>query len=185
MTSRLIPDEGGGKPSPRAAVLWLTGLPGAGKSTIAQAVCRQLCAAGRAAVVVDGDDLRHGLSSDLGFSDRDRAENVRRAAEVARLMVDAGITVIVALISPFRADRDRARARFEPGRFVEVFVDTPLAVAEARDPKGLYRLARSGALTGLTGVDGPYEPPVDPEFIVRTVDEPAEQAAARLLARLA
>lgn len=144
-------------------MLWLTGLPGAGKSTIAQVVCRQLLAAGQAAVVVDDDDLRRGLSSDLGFSDRDRAENVRRAAEVARLMADAGITVVVALISPFRADRDRARARFEPGRFV----DTPLAVAEARDPKGLYRLARSGALAGLTGVDGPYEPPSDPEFIVR------------------
>lgn len=185
MTSRPIPAEGAGNPSPRAAVLWLTGLPGAGKSTIAQAVCRQLRAAGQAAVVVDGDDLRRGLSSDLGFSDRDRAENVRRAAEVARLMADAGITVVVALISPFQADRDRARARFEPGRFVEVFVDTPLAVAEARDPKGLYRLARSGALAGLTGVDGPYEPPAAPEFIVRTVDEPAELAAARLIARLA
>lgn len=175
--------EGRGEP-PAGTVFWLTGLSGAGKSTIASLCREQLLAKGRPAVVLDGDELRRGLTSDLGFSPADRAESVRRTAEVARLMADAGLVVLVALISPFRADRDRARALFPPGRFVEVHVDTPLAVAEARDPKGLYRKARQGLLRAFTGIDSPYEPPLAAELVIRTEEMTAEQAAARVLAWL-
>jgi len=169
---------------PLAPVLWLTGLSGAGKSTIAQAVFAQLRVEGRRAVVLDGDELRRGLSRDLGYSEADRAENVRRTAEVARLMADAGLIVIVALISPFRAERARARALFEAGRFIEVYVDTALAVAEARDPKGLYRRARQGLLPGFTGVDSPYEPPLNPEVAIDTELTPVVRAAELLVGRL-
>lgn len=165
-------------------VFWLTGLSGAGKTTIAQATRAQLAARGQPCAVLDGDELRRGLTSDLGFSAADRAESVRRAAEVARLMADAGLVVIVALISPYRADRDRARRLFEPGRFIEVHVDTPLAVAEARDPKGLYKRARQGLLSGFTGIDAPYETPLQPELVVRTGELAPAQAAALLLAQL-
>jgi adenylyl-sulfate kinase len=167
-----------------APVLWLTGLSGAGKSTIAQAVHARLLAKGRRAVVLDGDELRRGLTRDLGFSATDRAENVRRTAEVARLMADAGLVVVVALISPFRADRDRARALFEPGRFIEVFVDTALSVAESRDPKGLYRRARQGQLPGFTGIDSPYEVPLAPELRISTAHTTVDEAAALLAARV-
>jgi adenylyl-sulfate kinase len=136
-------------------------------------------------VLLDGDVLRKGLNRDLGFSDADRSENLRRTAEVARLMADAGLVVVVALISPFRADRAMARALFEPGRFIEVFVDTPLAVAEARDPKGLYKRARQGLLPGMTGIDAPYEVPLAPECSIRTTEMSPEQAAALLVARVA
>lgn len=168
-----------------AKVLWLTGLSGAGKSTIAQAVCQRLKAQGQRAVVLDGDELRRGLTRDLGFSDADRAESVRRAAEVARLMVDAEMQVIVALISPFRADRAKARDLFEAGRFIEVFVDTPLHVAEARDPKGLYKRARQGLLPGFTGISSPYEPPLAPEVVVPTDTMSIDVAVELLVARLA
>jgi adenylyl-sulfate kinase len=168
-----------------AQVLWLTGLSGAGKTTIAQAVLKRLLEQGRAAVVLDGDDLRRGLCSDLGFSAADRAENLRRTAEVARLMADAGLIVIVALISPFRADRDKARAMFKPGEFFEVFIDTALDVAEACDPKGLYKRARLGLLPGFTGIDAPYEPPPRPELHIRTASTTAGEAAEMLMARLA
>jgi len=167
-----------------APVLWLTGLSGAGKSTIAQATCQQLRAAGRRAVVLDGDELRRGLTRDLGFSAADRAENVRRTAEVARLMADAGLVVIVALISPFRADRALARGLFEPGRFLEVFIDTALDVAEARDPKGLYQRARRGLLPGFTGIDSPYEAPFNAEVWIATASTSAEAAARILVARV-
>ena len=167
-----------------APVFWLTGLSGAGKSTIAQAMYRQLQTAGRHAIVLDGDALRRGLSRDLGYTSADRSEHVRRTAEVARLVADAGLVAVVALISPFRADRAQARALFEPGRFIEVFIDTPLAVAEARDPKGLYRRARLGLEPGFTGIDTPYEPPLAPELTVNTEQTPAEDAARLLLARL-
>lgn len=167
-----------------APVLWLTGLSGAGKSTIAELTCGCLLGMGRPAAVLDGDALRGGLNRDLGFSAADRSENLRRTAEVARLMADAGLVVVVALISPFRADRAAARALFEPGRFIEVFIDTSLAVAEARDPKGLYKRARQGQLPGFTGIDAPYEVPESPELRIDTVSTSAEQAAQTLVARL-
>jgi adenylyl-sulfate kinase len=134
-----------------------------------------------AAVLLDGDALRGGLNRDLGFSDADRTENVRRVGEVARLMADAGLLVLVALISPFRADRDRARALFEPGRFFEVHVDAPLAVAEARDPKGLYRQARQGQVRQFTGIASGYEPPVRAELTIDTVQTSAPEACEAVL----
>lgn len=171
-------------PSSPGTVFWLTGLSGAGKSTIAQATQAMLRARGLAAAVLDGDELRRGLTRDLGFSAADRAESVRRAAEVARLMSDAGLVVVVALISPFRADRALARALFPPGRFVEVHVATPLPVAEARDPKGLYRRARQGLLPGFTGIDSPYEAPDAAELVIDTEQLSPEAAAQLLLTRL-
>ena len=163
-------------------VLWFTGLSGAGKSTIANLVVARLQADRQRAVLLDGDDLRRGLNRDLGFSAADRAENVRRVAEVARLMADAGLIVVVALISPFRADRALARGLFGPGQFLEIFVDTELAVAEARDVKGLYRRARQGLLPAFTGIGSPYEPPLDPDIRIATASVPAEVAAERIVA---
>ncbi len=168
-------------PTPRP-VLWFTGLSGAGKTTISTLVLNRLRASGVAAVLLDGDVLRGGLNRDLGFSDADRTENVRRVGEVARLMADAGQLVLVALISPFRADRDRARALFEPGRFFEIHVDAPLAVAEARDPKGLYRQARLGQVRQFTGIASGYETPLHPELTIDTVQTPAAQASLAVLA---
>ena len=161
--------------------VWLTGLSGAGKSTIANALEERLHAAGRHTMLIDGDELRHGLNRDLGFSAADRAESVRRAAEVARLMVDAGLIVVVGLISPFRADRAAARARFAPGTFIEVFVDAPLAECERRDPKGLYRRARRGELRAFTGIDSPYEPPDRPELILATAERGVHDCVTALL----
>lgn len=169
---------------PPGAVLWLTGLSGAGKSTIAQAAQAALQAQGRAAVVLDGDDLRRGLSRDLGFSDADRVENMRRAAEVARLMADAGLVVLVALISPFREDRERARERVGAARFYEVHVATALSVAEARDPKGLYKRARLGLLPAFTGIGSPYEAPLAPALRIDTEQLGPAEAVAQLLALL-
>ena len=147
----------------RGLVVWFTGLSGAGKSTIAEAVEQHLTTHGMHAYRLDGDELRTGLSSDLGFSPRDREENVRRVGEVARLMADAGLIVLVALISPYRSDRDRVRERVGD-RFVEVFVDTPLDICESRDPKGLYLRARQGLIPEFTGVSAPYEEPLHPEL---------------------
>jgi bifunctional enzyme CysN/CysC len=169
-----------GKP----CVVWFTGLSGAGKSTIAEILHRRLTAAGCHAYVLDGDDVRRGLNRDLGYTARDRAENIRRIAEVARLMADARLVVLVAAISPFRADRRAARALMPAGTFIEVFVDTPLAVAETRDPKGLYRKARRGELPDFTGIDSPYELPESPELRVDTVALTAEQAADAVFQRL-
>lgn len=152
--------------SPRC--VWFTGLPGAGKSTLANLLERRLHGSGRHTYLLDGDNLRHGLNGDLGFTERDRAENVRRVAEVSKLMVDAGLVVLVSLISPYRADRRAARELFEPHEFVEVHVATPLAECERRDPKGLYARARAGLLPGLTGVDAPYEAPEAPELHLDT-----------------
>src|SRR5262245_58333462 len=160
------------------ATVWLTGLSGSGKSTIANAVAERLLELGRPAYVLDGDNLRHGLNADLGFTAADRAENVRRVGEVSRLLADAGLVVLAPVISPYRADRDRVRrAHGVAGLpFVEVFVDTPLELCERRDPKGLYRKARAGELTGMTGIDDPYEPPQQPE-VVLTPDDVETQAA--------
>jgi bifunctional enzyme CysN/CysC len=162
------------------ATVWFTGLSGSGKSSVAVEVERALVGAGRPAYLLDGDNLRHGLNADLAFSAADRAENIRRVGEVARLFADAGVVALVPVISPYRADRARARAihRAVGLRFVEVFVDTPLAVCEARDPKGLYARARAGEIRGFTGVDDPYEPPARPDLRLTPGDgDPAAQAA--------
>ncbi|MDN7905524.1 sulfate adenylyltransferase subunit CysN [Burkholderia diffusa] len=165
-------------------IVWLTGLSGAGKSTIANLVEQRLHALGRHTYLLDGDNVRHGLNRDLGFTEADRVENIRRVAEVARLMLDAGLITLVSFISPFGAERDMARALVGPDEFVEVFVDTPLAVAEERDPKGLYKKARKGELKHFTGIDSPYEPPAQPELRIDTVAESPEAAADRIVSYL-
>ena len=165
------------------ATVWMTGLPASGKSTVAAGVEAHLLGEGRPAYVLDGDNLRHGLNGDLGFSAEDRAENVRRTAEVSALLADAGVVVLVALVSPYRADRDAARAAHDRRGlpFLEVWVATSLEECERRDQKGLYARARTGELRGLTGVDDPYEPPESPDVTVRG-DEPVEDAVARVVA---
>ena len=168
----------------RPAVLWFTGLSGAGKSTVANLVERRLHALGRHTYVLDGDNLRHGLNRDLGFSEADRAENVRRTSEVAALFADAGLIVIASLISPYRAERARARARVPEGEFIEVFVDASVDECRRRDPKGLYRKADAGLLRGLTGVDAPYEAPEAPELHLRTAEASPEDLAERVVAEL-
>ena len=165
-------------------VLWFTGLSGAGKSTIANQVEKRLHARGCHTFLLDGDNVRHGLNRDLGFTDEDRVENIRRVAEVARLMIDAGLIVLVSFISPFRAERQMARERFAPGEFVEIFVDVPLEVAESRDVKGLYRKARAGQIPNFTGIDSPYEPPQAPELHLYA-DGEALDAMADQVVRLA
>lgn len=168
------------------ATVWLTGLSGSGKSSVAVALERLLLEQGRAAYLLDGDNLRHGLNGDLGFSASDREENVRRAGEVARLFADAGLVAIVPLISPFRAGRDRVREIHGTAGlpFLEVFVDTPLAECERRDPKGLYAKARAGELTGFTGIDDPYEAPVSPELVLTPEQGDAPTQARLVLAAL-
>jgi bifunctional enzyme CysN/CysC len=167
----------------RGATVWFTGLSGSGKSTVATAAERMLIADGRPAYVLDGDNLRHGLNGDLGFSAADRSENVRRVGHVASLLADAGVVALVPLVSPYRADRDRVRALHAAAGlpFVEVFVDTPLELCEQRDPKGLYAKARAGELKGLTGVDDPYESPLSPELVLRPDDGDPEAMAQRLI----
>ncbi len=166
--------------------LWFTGLSGSGKSSVAVEVERQLVASGRPAYLLDGDNLRFGLNGDLGFSAADRDENVRRVAHVARLFADAGLIAIVPLISPYRAARQLARDLHAAAdlRFAEVFVDTPLELCEQRDPKGLYAKARAGELTGMTGIDDPYEEPLAPEFRLTPADGDPATMAARLIERL-
>ncbi len=166
--------------------VWLTGLSGSGKSTVAVELERLLIESGRPAYLLDGDNLRQGLNGDLGFSAADRDENVRRVAHVARLFADAGMVSIVPLISPYRSARDLARRLHDAAelRFVEVFVDTPLEVCEERDVKGLYAKARAGEITGMTGIDDPYEAPSDPEFRFVPADGSATEVAATILADL-
>jgi bifunctional enzyme CysN/CysC len=164
----------------RGRCVWFTGLSGSGKSTIANLVDKRLHAMGYHTYVLDGDNVRHGLNRDLGFTDEDRVENIRRVAEVARLMVDAGLIVLVSFISPFRAERKLARSLFDPDEFLEVYVDTPLAVAERRDAKGLYAKARAGELTNFTGIDSPYEIPERPDVVLHGA-EPAPGLAEQLL----
>ena len=168
----------------RPALVWFTGLSGAGKPTIANIVERKLHEQGRHTYLLDGDNVRHGLNRDLGFTDADRVDNIRRVAEVSALMVDAGLVVLVSFISPFRAERDLARSRVEHGEFVEVFVDTPLEVAEERDPKGLYAKARAGQLANFTGIESPYEAPEHPELRIDTTATSAESAADLVIAQL-
>jgi bifunctional enzyme CysN/CysC len=170
--------------SQKACVLWFTGLSGAGKSTIANLVEKKLFGMGRHTYLLDGDNIRHGLNRDLGFTDADRVENIRRVGEVARLMTDAGLIVLVSFISPFRSERRLARSLLGPGEFFEIFVDTPLEIAEARDPKGLYRKARAGKIPNFTGIDSPYEPPENPEIRIDTGRVSAEQAAEQVIAQL-
>lgn len=166
------------------SLLWLTGLSGSGKSTIANAVTERLYARGARAYVLDGDNLRHGLNCDLGFTHWDREENIRRIGEVGKLFQDSGIVAIAASISPFRADRDRIRYMLEEGRFMEIYVKCPLPICEKRDPKGLYQKARLGLIPQFTGVSAPYEEPLNPELILETnilsVDECVEMIIERM-----
>jgi bifunctional enzyme CysN/CysC len=168
----------------KAKLLWFTGLSGSGKSTIANEVEKRLALMNRHTFLLDGDNVRHGLNKDLGFTEADRIENIRRVGEVAKLMADAGLIVLTAFISPFRAERDMVRAMLPEGEFVEIFVDTSLEVAEARDVKGLYKKARSGALKNFTGIDSPYEAPQTPEITVNTVEMTAEEAAEYIIRQI-
>jgi bifunctional enzyme CysN/CysC len=168
----------------KPAVLWMTGLSGSGKSTIANAVEKKLARMNRHTFLLDGDNVRHGLNKDLGFTDADRIENVRRVGEVAKLMTDAGLIVITAFISPFRSERDMVRNMMQPGEFIEVFVDTPLSVAEQRDVKGLYAKARAGDLKNFTGIDSPYEAPEVPEIRIDTTKMSIDEAADHIIATL-
>jgi len=166
----------------QGCVVWLTGLSASGKSTIATEFERQLCGAGKFAYLLDGDNVRHGLCSDLGFSPEARKENIRRVGEVARLFADAGMICITAFISPYRSDRELVRAIVPPGKFMEVFVNAPLAVCEQRDPKGLYAKARSGKIKEFTGVSSPYESPLKPEIELRTDELTVDDCVAKLMA---
>ncbi|SHH75237.1 adenylyl-sulfate kinase [Ferrimonas marina] len=163
------------------AILWFTGLSGSGKSTIANAVDALLHKHGCHTYLLDGDNVRHGLNGDLGFSDKDRVENIRRIGEVAKLFVDAGLVVSTAFISPFVADRKMVREMCQEGQFVEVFVDTPLDVCESRDPKGLYKKARKGEIRNFTGIDSAYEAPVQPEVHLKTADQSIEASAQHVV----
>jgi adenylyl-sulfate kinase len=169
----------------RPVCIWLTGLPGAGKSTIAQALDARLHQLGRHAYVLDGDILRTGLNRDLGFTHEARTENIRRAAEVARLMVDAGLVVVCAFISPYRAERRIARSLFADGEFIEVYLDVSSEVCETRDPKGHYAKARRGEIKGFTGIDGSYEPPEKPELRLDTAGVALDACVGQILAALA
>lgn len=164
--------------------IWLTGLSGSGKSTLANALEVALTEQGKHTYLLDGDNVRHGLNKNLGMSDEDRTENIRRVSEVAKLMVDAGLVVVTAFISPFRADRDAARALFEDGEFVEVFVDAPLEKCEERDPKGLYKKARAGVIKEFTGIDSPYEAPDRAEVVINTADNDIEACVKQLIAAI-
>lgn len=165
----------------RPCALWFTGLSGAGKSTLSALVNEQLRALGCQTYLLDGDNLRRGLCKDLGFSVADRNENIRRVGEVAKLMVDAGLITIAATISPFAQMRTELRARFTPGGFIEIFVDAPLRVCEARDIKGLYRKARAGEITDFTGIDSAYEPPCTPEIHLKTAEQSAQACAQTVI----
>ncbi|MFO7892345.1 MAG: adenylyl-sulfate kinase [Longimicrobiales bacterium] len=169
----------------KGAILWFTGLSGSGKSTLARAVEEKLFENGCHTYVLDGDNVRHGLNGDLGFSPEDRTENIRRIGQVAKLFVDAGSIVLTAFISPYREDRDANRAIMNDGEFVEVFVDAPLETCEERDPKGLYEKARSGEIANFTGIDAPYEEPLHPEVVVKTGEQTIEESVEQILDWLA
>ncbi|MHA2939785.1 adenylyl-sulfate kinase [Vibrio sp. RC27] len=165
-------------------ILWFTGLSGSGKSTVANAVESKLMSLGKHSYLLDGDNVRHGLNKDLGFSDDDRIENIRRIGEVAKLFVDAGNIVLTAFISPFIADREQVRALVDAGQFLEVFIDTPIDVCEARDPKGLYKKARAGEIKHFTGIDSEYQAPVTPEIHIKTAELSIEACAEQVVAKL-
>ncbi|SFF61870.1 adenylylsulfate kinase [Fontimonas thermophila] len=168
----------------KPCVIWFTGLSGAGKSTIANALEGELYRRGYHSYLLDGDNIRHGLNKDLGFSDADRVENIRRIGEVAKLFADAGLIVLTAFISPFRADREMIRKIMPPGEFFEVYVHAPLDLCESRDPKGLYKKARAGQIKNFTGIDSPYEAPENPELTINTGELTVEQSVQKLLAFL-
>jgi bifunctional enzyme CysN/CysC len=168
----------------RPAILWFTGLSGSGKSTIANIVERELHAQGVHTYMLDGDNVRHGLNRDLGFTDADRVENIRRVGEVAKLFVDAGTVVLCSFISPFRAERQMVRELVQADEFIEIFVDTPIEECKRRDPKGLYARAAEGKIKNFTGIDSPYEPPDNPEIVVDTATASAEEAARRVMRAL-
>ncbi len=168
----------------QAAIIWLTGLSGSGKSTLANALEGEIFRSGHHSYLLDGDNVRMGLNKNLGFSDADRVENIRRIGEVAKLFADAGLIAITAFISPFRADRDLVRALVAPGEFFEVYVKAPLEVCEQRDPKGLYKKARAGQIKQFTGIDSPYEEPLNPELVIDTDKQSLEQSTQLLLNKL-
>jgi len=180
----IIPEQRAAQKQQTPCVLWLTGLSGAGKSTLANALDEALFQLGHHAFVLDGDNLRFGLSSDLGFSDTDRSESARRAGEAARLLMEAGLIVIVATIAPFRRDRDAVRARHPAQRFIEIHIDAPIGICELRDPKGLYRRARNGEIHNFTGIDSPYEPPDAPELIINSAVLPVVDSVESVLSYL-
>ncbi|MCG9700547.1 adenylyl-sulfate kinase [Vibrio natriegens] len=169
----------------KPVVLWFTGLSGSGKSTVANAVESKLLSLGKHSYLLDGDNVRHGLNKDLGFSDDDRVENIRRIGEVAKLFVDSGAIVLTAFISPFIADREQVRSLMAEGQFLEVFIDTPLEVCEQRDPKGLYKKARAGEIKNFTGIDSKYEVPLSPEIHVKTAGKSVAECAESVVAQLA
>jgi adenylylsulfate kinase len=168
----------------RGATVWLTGLSGSGKSTVADILSEMLHERGVLTAILDGDNIRHGLNSDLGFSPEDRKENIRRIAEVAKLFSSFGVVNILAFISPYREDRDFARSIQGEGDFIEVYVEVPLEVAEERDPKGLYKKARSGEIPSFTGISAPYEEPLSPELVLRTAESSPEECAAMVVSQL-
>ncbi|WED20629.1 adenylyl-sulfate kinase [Vibrio sp. JC009] len=168
----------------KPVVLWFTGLSGSGKSTIANVVEHELLQLGKHSYLLDGDNVRHGLNKDLGFSDNDRVENIRRIGEVAKLFVDSGSIVLTAFISPFISDREQVRDILEPGQFLEVFIDTPLDICEQRDPKGLYKKARAGEIKHFTGIDSEYQPPKAAEIHIRTEDKSVKECADMIIAEL-
>ncbi len=177
--------ERGALKKQRPCILWFTGLSGAGKSTVANALEQALHARGYHTYLLDGDNVRHGLNKNLGFSPDDREENIRRIGEVAKLFVDGGTIVLTAFISPYRRDREQVRRLVDEGEFIEVFVDTPLGVCEDRDPKGLYKKARAGEIKGFTGIDDPYEAPDSPEITLRTDRDSIEKSVVQVLDELA
>ncbi len=176
-TGDVAPSERAALKSQHPCVIWLTGLSGSGKSTLANRVERSLVEAGRHTMLMDADNLRSGLNSDLGFSEQERIENIRRIGEVSKLMTEAGLMVITAFISPFQADRAMVRALLPAGQFIEVYLSTSLAVCEARDPKGLYRKARKGEIAHFTGISSPYEPPLQPEVCIDTASLSVEESS--------
>lgn len=180
----VTPEQRAEQKQQKPVVLWFTGLSGSGKSTVANAVEAKLMALGKHSYLLDGDNVRHGLNKDLGFSDEDRIENIRRIGEVAKLFVDSGSIVLTAFISPFISDRQQVRDLLEEGQFLEVFIDTPLEVCESRDPKGLYKKARSGEIKNFTGISSDYEAPVNPEIHVKTAECSVEECAKQVVDKL-